>query len=245
MWAIIGQVVGWVWEGLKAVGTGISIALGPVVRLISRGLGSVWNAARFSWAHILKPAGQWLDRMYQRAKALYENIYPKVHEWLGRITKALRLVYDAYFRPILDTIDHVRRVLHLLALLHVDFAAKLDRELALLEQKIALPILKAIEVINAIDSRIDAYVLTVDNLFKRVTLLGSVARDVGAIANIQFRSMLRNVPKRVDTGKPQHAVLKTPAEHEERLSKILDDEAGSEDVDVAAGVALFDEIMAA
>jgi hypothetical protein len=196
MFAFLASLVGWIWNAFQAVTDAIVYGLVVAWHLLQAFAGIIWDGAKFTYQNILKPIGVFVDKIYTRAIALYTKYVEPVVKWLDRVTATLRKIYLTVLAPILSTIDGVQRVLKLLELLHVAWAKQLDDELAALEQKLSLPLQLAIRFLNSITNRIESYVLTAENLFQRVTHLNTLRRDLGAVANIQWNSLLRNVAKK-------------------------------------------------
>lgn len=186
MWAAIIAVVSVIWDAVQAAADYVIISLAYAYQALKSFAGFIWDAARFTYQDILKPIGQWLHDGYERLKAIYDRVIAPVVKWANRLTCAIRKVYRVYFQPVLSAIDGIRRLLELLALLHVPFAQQLDDVLKALEAKITGPIQLVIGVINGLVNRIESYVLTVDNLFRRATLIGSIGRNLNSIVNMHW-----------------------------------------------------------
>lgn len=245
MLEFLGLLVGWIWDGIQAAADYVVIALQYAYYALKAGLGAVWDAAKFAYNDILKPIGQFLKDAYDRLKSLYNSILKPILDWTKRITDALRKVYNTFVRPILSVIDGARKILTLLELLHVSWAKALDDALANLEHKITTPLQLAIQVINAIDSRIESYVLTADNLFRSVTLLGSIGRDLNPILNMQWNRMMDTL-RPYKTDPPGGAAgLASIDEHLDLLGDALaNDEVGA-GIDVAGAVQFLSDQLAA
>jgi hypothetical protein len=84
--------------------------------------------------------------------------------------------YKLYVRPWLDLIDVTRKLLRVLAVLHVPFARELDARLGRLQQWIERPFRILLAQINAITNIINR-IVTLDGLLQRLTLIRSLARD--------------------------------------------------------------------
>jgi hypothetical protein len=245
MFAWLGALVGWIWNGLQAVSAAIVAALQVAVVLLKVAIGAVWSAARFLWTDLLKPIGQWLDAAYQRLRAFYESVIAPVKDWLDRIVATVRGIYDTLFRPILTAIDGLRRVLELLRLLHVQWAAQLDAELAALEDKIAKPILAIIQFVNGIQNTIDRYILTLDNLFQRVTMLGTIGRDLNPILNMQWGRLLGTLTPKQRAGPTGADDYHTVDELSTFLDAIVAGDDETSGVDTAGAIAYFEQVVGA
>lgn len=193
MFELIGAVIGWIWNGIQALTTAIVYGLVAAYHFLAAFAGDIWSAAKWSYQTILKPVGLFVDKIYKRAVDLYDHYVQPAIDWLKRVTAVARKLYFTLLSPILATIDGVQKVLKLLELLHVQWAADLDKALAELERKLSLPMQKTIQFVNGLINRVESYVLTAENLFQRVTHLNTLRRDLGAVQNIQWNSLLRNV----------------------------------------------------
>jgi hypothetical protein len=237
MWAWIGLIVGWIWTGIQATYDVLVTALLWAFRAAKAFGLLAWDAGKFVWSNIVKPVFEILKAYAKILKDFYTNYVKPLQDWLKRISKMLRTIYDTYFKPVLDVIDAARKTLQLLELLHVEWAKALDQYLLKLEQKIAAPILEAIQFVNALDSRIDNYVLTIEHLFQRVTLLKTIERDVKPLLNIQWATMLRGLSQAVSgprTGAPD---AKSADEWHAQFEEWLD-------ADGATGEPLIDDAVA-
>jgi len=203
MFGFIVALAGWIWDAFQAVSDAVVVALVAAYHfLLSFGL-AIWDAAKFTYQDILKPVALWLDKVYTRFAELYRKYVQPAIDWLDRVTKTLRKLYFTLLAPIFAVIDGVKKTLALLALLHVQFAQKLETELSDLERKLSLPLQLTIRFLNGLINRVESYVLTTENLFQRVTNLGTLRRDLTAVQNIQWGSLLRNLQ-----GSQKPAVLK-------------------------------------
>ncbi len=236
---------GFIWNGIQAGFDAIVAALEWSVGALKGGLLAAWRAVRFAWDDVLKPVGRWLDDAYQRLRQAYTDVIKPGLDWLQRVTDALRRVYATFLQPILSTIEQVRRILKLLELLHVQFAAQLDAALGKLEQKLSLPLQLVISEFNKLTSRVEGYVLTADNLFVRVTQLQSIGRDIQAIRNISWNYVIKGIPPEKKK-KPDALPALTPAAaHVDTFDQSLTDDTIGDGIDMAGAVALFDDSLAA
>lgn len=241
MFELIGAVIGWIWNGIQAITTAIVYGLVAAWHFLAAFAGDIWSAAKWSYQTILKPIGLFVDKIYKRAVDLYDHYVQPAIDWLKRVTAVARKLYFTLLAPILSTIDGVQKVLKLLELLHVQWAADLDKALAELERKLSLPLQTAIHFVNGIINRVESYVLTAENLFQQVTHLNTLRRDLGAVQNIQWNSLLRNVKTELAKNPWKAATLAPPGHYDSILDAHLAGEANVDGVDVSALVQFFDE----
>lgn len=245
MWGAILGVLGFVWQGVQAGIDAIVVALQWAAGALKTGLLGAWQAVRFTWSDIIKPVGQWLAAAYDRLKALYTTVIKPALDWLKRVTDAIKRVYNTLLKPILSTIDNVRKVLQLLELLHVGFAAKLDAELADLERKLSLPLQLVIQEFNKLTNRVESYVLTIENLFTRVTHLGSIGRDLKAIQNMHWGAWSASLGAALTGTPPAPATLAPTSDHAAVFDAVIAGDDAGAGFSVGAALDLFDTVTAA
>lgn len=224
--------LGFLWDGVQAVADAAIIALTAAWHVLSAFAGAIWDAGKFTYQNLLKPIGVFLKDSYERLKGVYDKFVKPALKWLDRVSSALRKVYDTYFRPVLSAIDGVRKLAQLLELLHVQWAKQLDDYLLQLEHKIAAPILDVIQFVNAIDSRIDSYVLTVDNLFKKATLLGSIKRDLQPVMNLWWNGQTSHLTAAQKHGPQSADELHPLQDHADTFEQVLDGDESASGLDL-------------
>lgn len=142
------------------------------------------------WGSVLKPFVQWSWKMLQNLHTWLKETFGPLIEFLNKVRDWIDRFYDTYIRPINEAIDITRKALQLLDAAHVEFAEKIDRALAALEDKLTRPILEIRqylnEAINLVNSVIDGF-----GLFKRVALLASLARDMGGVVGLWWQRVHR------------------------------------------------------
>jgi phage-related protein len=245
MWAGFLAVIGVVWDAIQTVADYAILALTYAWQFLKAFAGDIWTAAKYVYTDILKPVGEFLHRAYDRLKAIYDKVVAPIERWARRITNAVRGVYNAYFRPILSAIDGVRRVLELLTLLHVQWASQLDKALADLEQKISAPVQEVIGVINHWVNRIESFVLTADNLFRRATLIGSIQRDLNSITNLSWNRSLRSVQHKYTVDDVKEEALMGADEFVQFFDAVADEDEEGTGVDFSAARDVFESMAGA
>ena len=245
MFAWIVTIGEWIWNGIQVGIDAIVVALQFAARVLKTGLLGAWSAVRFTWSDIIRPLGQILDDAYHGLEGLYKNVIRQALDWLTRVTRAVRSVYNTILRPIVNTFERLRQITQLLELLHVPFAAKLDRELADLERRIITPLRLVIQEFNHLVNRVESYVLTVENLFQRVTHLGSIARDLNAIQNFHWRAWAQSLsPTWTATPNPP-AQLKSTTDHVALFDAVVAGDDEGSGLNVTGSLALFDQVVQA
>lgn len=194
IWAGITVVAGWladkavtvaviVWEVLRTVGR----LLWDFAILVGRVFIRVYEIFARFWSQVLKPAINALwDQVGRFARWLNTAMKPVI-SFLQRVRTEIAKFYDRFFKPIFDTIDAIRRVLRVLAALHVEFARELDRKLSELEARLLAPIQLAMRRINQVIDVVDR-IVTFDGLLQRITLLASLTGYQGDWLNLWWNA---------------------------------------------------------
>lgn len=245
MFGFLLSLVGWIWNGIQATYDAIVTALAAIVPILEAGVAALWSALQFVWNSVIKPIGAWLDRTWQRVVAAYQTYVQPYFDWLQRVVKFLRLLYTTFIQPILTIIDAFRSLLKLLELLHIQWAKELDDALAALENKLTKPLLLAIAAINGIVSRVESYVLTVENLFQRATMIGTVIRDNSRILNLQWSRLMGTLTDKQRAGPTGSADLATVDDHAAFLDAVVAGDAETTGIDFSGAEQFLDSLTAA
>jgi hypothetical protein len=136
----------------------------------------VWDALTGLWERVVVPVIREIDSWYERFRGWLARVVAPLVEWAQRVRDELTLIYRRFVRPILDVIDTTRRVLDILAKLHVPFAAQLDQYLTEAEQWFASEWLRLTGYVNRILDTLDG-LLTFDGLLQRFVFIRTLERD--------------------------------------------------------------------
>lgn len=158
-------VVTKIGNGFKALG----------VELL-KGLRRSWDFTRKIWDDVLKPAWTKFWRWFDKFRAWLDRTFAPLLKHLREWRDAFLKFYRDFVRPWLDIIGVTRRLLSVLAALHVPFARELDRRLAKLQEEIDRPFRFVLGKLNEIINVVNR-VVTADGLFQRFAYVRSFARD--------------------------------------------------------------------
>jgi hypothetical protein len=114
----------------------------------------------------LRSLGQWLDTHLQ-----------PIIDYLKRLRQILASYYNTYLRPILMWLQRVRRWVHILALLHIHVAQRLDDFLGRLQSKLMQTFYTLTAAINTL-TQILLALQDPEYLIKHPVLLISIRRQV-------------------------------------------------------------------
>jgi hypothetical protein len=162
----------------------------------------VWDALTGLWERVVVPVIREIDSWYERFRGWLARVVAPLVEWAQRVRDELTLIYRRFVRPILDVIDTTRRVLDILAKLHVPFAAQLDQYLTEAEQWFASEWLRLTGYVNRILDTLDG-LLTFDGLLQRFVFIRTLERDAFFVWNV-----LRNAHTRQLTDAERYKIAR-------------------------------------
>jgi predicted house-cleaning noncanonical NTP pyrophosphatase (MazG superfamily) len=213
-WGIFLAIGELIWQGIHTVGDATVAALVFTVRqlwqfattiydgarhvadAIRIGLYKAWDFTKGLYEDILKPAWQKFWSLVDRVRGALEHALAPVIKFLRQIRDDIIGFYTKWVRPIIDTIETTRKILRVLAALHLDFARKLDVKLGELEELIDRPFRILLEKVNEILNLVNR-VVTANGLFQRLALVRSIERDMVFIHR-EFVNMRSNPLDDVD-----------------------------------------------
>lgn len=229
---------------LRNFGNGAVIVLQFLWHHLRDFAGASWRTIRAIWTRVLRPLVDHVHQLYQALRAHILRFLAPIHTWLSRVSKALRAIYLHYVKPIFDIIDRARRILDLLRLLHVAWAARLEEWLARFEQKVAGPVTDVFTLVNDLDGRIDQFILDAAHLFRQSTFLNSILRDVGLITSLMIATGLSRIRTRGRRPFEDPPVTLTSAEFAAAFEHGVEGGRRSADSHVASAEDFFDTLSA-
>jgi hypothetical protein len=115
---------------------------------IANGMGALLQAFATAWDNFF-------DALWQDVKAIWKAVWcalatvlPKIIQIIKNVRTFLDTIYQKYLRPILNYLQILRKYLYILRLLHVPFAAKLDRVVGQIQSAIIGPFLWVFRTLN-------------------------------------------------------------------------------------------------
>jgi hypothetical protein len=166
-WMVINLslVVTKIGNGLKALGSGLLVAAKRT-----------WEFTRKLYDEVLKPAWGKFWKWFDKFRAWLDRTFRPVLRWLKFVRDNFLKFYKTFIRPWLDIIDVTRKLLKVLATLHVPFARQLDARLGRIEELIDKPFRLMLAKINEVIGIVNR-IVTLDGLLQRVALIRSLERD--------------------------------------------------------------------
>jgi hypothetical protein len=172
------------WIGSAAVTVAVTIAqaaimIGTAIAhfavLIAGVFARVWGFLADFWGKALRPFLDWSWKHIQALHAWLKSTFGPAIKFLESVRQQIDKFYKKWVKPIVDTIDAVRRVMQLLAQLHVPFAREIDAKLGALEQRIVAPIREVYARLNEAMNWINR-IVDFNGYFQRLTLIASLMR---------------------------------------------------------------------
>jgi hypothetical protein len=192
--SIIDQVIGFI-VSVFAASWG---ALVKVVNYIFAVLQFIWNFLYTLMLDIKKAFGWLWDSVIKGGLTKIVSTFFKVRQWLSNLfapiikwIKIIRAWYDAYFnqfvKPVLKIIRQMRQVLQVFRLLGFKWAARLDADLARIENKIVSAYVTLRAYLNVATSWIQ---LIVDptGILRRNPLFAAIIRSAPELQNALDRA---------------------------------------------------------
>jgi hypothetical protein len=233
------QALVFIWDTLVAVINWLVGVLQAVFTFLFQILQGIWKVLQHIWTGFFKPLLTRIANVIIRAHQWLEDKLAPVLKWLHKVRAYLDRIFKLYVKPILNTIQHIRRVLLVLRLLHVKWAAALDRRLLQIETDIAKVFLtirghlnQLIDVVNALANppklaRIIAATIGGRRVFAAMTRLwtglplghffpnyaaGALPWEKPVTRSSQLTDPISNPPASVILGSTSVADFFTPAE---------------------------------
>ena len=142
------------------------------------------------WSGTLRPFVEYAWRQFDRFVAWLDRTLGPVIKFLEEIRRQVDKFYIRWFKPLFDAIDATRRVLQILARLHVPFAQALDNHLAYLEAKLLWPIQQLYYRLNEVMNWVNR-IITLDGYLQQLTLIRSLWKYQRAALAVWWESIHR------------------------------------------------------
>lgn len=166
---LIVQVFEFIWQVLEVVG-----------KYIVDGLHSVGKFFEHLWDNFFKGIFTRLLNGIQKLTTFLESKLRPIIKFLMTVRKNLDRIYKTYVAPFLKVIQHIRQFLQVLKLLHVKFAAELDKILGQVQRDVQGVFTQIRGILN---TTIDLLNIIADpsKLLRKPTMVLSVRRSINAL----------------------------------------------------------------
>lgn len=184
--AVLATSVNLLWIIVKQVAEGLAFAGSKLLTAFK----TSWSFLRGLYDDVLKPAWLKFWKFIDWTRETLDRVFKPIFKVLFRIRAELLKFYDRFVRPVLATIDVARKILHVFSALGLDWAKKLDQQLAAIEAKIDAPFRLLLRELNKVINLVNL-VVTGDGLFQRLALIRSIERDIKFTQNLWWNAMHR------------------------------------------------------
>jgi hypothetical protein len=205
IFSIILSAIGWLADVMGSVGGTIAASLEGVVLWLVHGLGwlslhvadifkntgamfsKVWEGAKIVYDDVVKPFAQWLHDTYESIKGWMTRVFGPILQWANKVRDTLMGLYKNYLRPVFDALDTTRKVLAMLAALHIPFAQALENVVSDIEQTLQHNFLLLLGWVNKVIDTLNG-LLTLDGLLQRYVFLRTLERDAFYVWRVSMNS---------------------------------------------------------
>ena len=195
------QIVVFIWNVLVYVANYIWAALNFVANFFYTLFQDVKKAFGWLWDNVVKAGLTKVVGTFLKVRAWLTNLFAPLLKWI----KILRAWYDQYFnqfvKPLLKILRQIRQVLQIFKLLGFKWAARLDADIARIENKIVALYVTLRQYLNIATSWIQ---LIVDPLgiLRRNPLFAAIIRSAAELQNTLDRATQRELtPSEQDSAK--------------------------------------------
>ena len=150
---------------------------------IANGLGALWRAIAEIWDNFLDALWSAIKSLWKALECVVSSVIPKIIQVLKNMRKYLDWIYQHIIRPIMNYLQKVRRILQILKLLHVPFAAKLDRIVGQIQSAVFGPFLMVLRWFNTYGSWINL-ILAADLTLQKPIFLRTMTKYQGDWINL-------------------------------------------------------------
>lgn len=189
---VIVEIFSFIWNVLVAVANYLLAVLQFIWKFFGTLFEDVKKAFGWIWDKVIKAGLTKIVGTFLKVRAWLSKLFAPLLKWI----KILRAWYDTYFnkfvKPILNIIRHIRQVLQIFKLLGFKWAARLDADLARLENKIVALYTTLRGYLNIATSWIQ---LIIDPLgiLRRNPLFAAIIRSAPELQNLLDRATQRQL----------------------------------------------------
>ena len=241
-----------------AVVTGVDDTVKAVVSTIQTAITELGNAVKAAYAWLSRLAGLILSllktilgdilnalvkavqELEQAVKDLYQDVLKPIAQTLQNIRDRILDIWKKFFVPLLVFLQDIRRILTILSLFHVKFAAKLDSAIADLERRITAPLFYLLGFVNQVANWINL-ILAANYLLQKPLFLASLNAYLGESINLQLNGMHKPIDAATLAASQATAVYPTAAQSAADFQQFLSTGTGPFQPVVTDVTAVFEQ----
>jgi hypothetical protein len=176
-------------------------------------------------------------------KKLVTDVIIPIAKGIVKMRDRLLQLYRCVIRPLLIWIQNVRRILNILAIFHVPFAAKLDAKLADLERRITAPFLLLLRYSNQVANWVNL-IITPNYLIQKPVFLWSQDAYKGESLNLFLNAMNTPASAGAIAAATNSMGATTPQQSAQDLQTFLSTGGGPYAAPIAAAGDTFKQFLA-
>lgn len=123
-------------DGLQVGFTTLSNVLGTFITLLSNIVKDILDVLKKIWQNILKALIDLLNKILGVIATIINKVLKPILQLIDHIRKQILAIYARFFLPVISMLQKIRRIVALLALLHVPGMKQLDQKLARIQGKL-------------------------------------------------------------------------------------------------------------
>lgn len=168
----------------------IGIAVAQLAKLIAGVFVQSYGFLSKFWTRVLRPFVTWAWDNLQAFSNWLRDVFAPIVRFIEDVRRWVDEFWRTYIQPIYDAIEITRQMLGILERFGIDLAAKLDRELARVQEELMAPILEIRRYLNEALNWINR-IVTLDGLLQRGMLLASIFRDIRSVTTMWWNAVHR------------------------------------------------------
>jgi len=174
-------------EGLRDGQVSLGNALLSFASRIARTVGRLLQAVHGLWVRILEPALQRIERIALRVGRILDRVLKPYLDFLMKLRRLVFDLYERFFRPLIKTIETIRKITSILAILRVPFARQLDQRLARIQSQIMAPLVYVLQKLSEVGGFLNV-ILTARWILQRPLFTNSMHAYAGTMVNMWWNA---------------------------------------------------------
>jgi hypothetical protein len=189
----LAALIAWVWAGLVALWVYTQSLLQWLYAFVVRAFGSVLTFFKWIWNTVVKQALVKVITIVQNVRAWLSRLLAPVLKYIRLIRQWYDWFFNTYAKPLLILIQKLRQVLGVFRLLGFKWAARLDADLAVIQNKITSVFITLRQHLNVVASWVGLIVdpggiLRRNPLFAALTKSGAELKNVVDTATVHTQT---------------------------------------------------------
>lgn len=178
------------WSGISGASSFFSSSLRDAFGFISDVVSKIKNALQWVWVNVIKAVLTKILAAYSKLRDLLKRIFGPVLDLIKKIRAFYQNYFNQFVKPMLKVIRQMRQVLQIFKLLGFKWAARLDGDLARIENKIVQAYVTLFQYLNIATSWIQL-IVNPTGILRRNPLFGAIIRSAPELVNLMDHATQR------------------------------------------------------